>query len=50
MILTILFYQIELLYTLFSKLIYDLMLVLKLLCEQHSFINHEDCIQVYCIY
>ena len=34
----------ELLYVLFEKLIHDLMLALKLLCEQHYI---TDCIQVY---
>ena len=44
-----LFDQIELLCVLFLVLIHDLVLVLKPLCEQHSFSCHERYKQAYCI-
>ena len=49
MILTMLFDQIELLCVLFLVLIHDLVFVLKLLCEQHSFSCHERYKQAYYI-
>ena len=44
-----LFDQIELLCVLFLVLIHDLVLVLKPLCEQHSFSCHERYEQAYYI-
>ena len=40
----------ELLCELSLILVHDLVLVLMILCEQHSYLYHADFIQAYCIY